>query len=189
MEREIEVKLLGLDNELIEERLKSLGAELIADEEQENIRINSSHHPIDSKKGGYLRIRKTKDLINKKEIIYLTFKKHISDKSARENIEYTSVIDNPDDLINIFKSLDYDIYDTGYKKRKSYLYKKMRFDFDSWDKNTYPDPFIEVEFENKEEFYKILDELKVDKSAISTLSIAELKKMYKNSMTYWLNML
>lgn len=178
MEREIEVKLLGIDNEILEKKLISLGAELIGKEIQENININSSIHPIDPKLG-YLRIRTTKYLDNNEEKIYFTFKEQINNVGVRENIEHTTIITSKEELIKVLTLLGYDIYDIGNKKRVSYLYKKCRFDFDIWDEDTFPIRYIEVEAPNKEKLYEILKELKISKQAISTLSIAELKNTLK----------
>lgn len=179
MERELEVKLLGLDVEKFEKKLIDLGAELIAREYQKNTTINSSTHPIDNANKGYLRIRHTKNLIDNDEKYYFTFKEQITNKGIRENLEHTIIFDDESELLNILKCLEYDIYDTGFKNRVSYIYKSVRFDIDSWDEKTYPYPYIEVEVPNKETLDKILLELEVDDKAISTMSIAELKKTLK----------
>lgn len=179
MERELEVKLLGLDVNEFEDMLVRNNAKLISKEFQKNITINSSTHPIDNKNTGYLRIRHTKDVINNKEINFFTFKEQITDKGIRENIEHTIVFDEEEELLNILRCLGYNIYDVGFKNRVSYMYNNVRFDIDSWDEDTYPYPYIEVEVSSKEELKKILLELKVDESAVSTMSIAELKKTLK----------
>ena len=179
MERELEVKLLGLDVKKFENLLIERKAELIAREYQKNITINSSTHPIDNKNMGYLRIRHTKDLLHSKEKFYFTFKEQITNKGIRENLEHTIEFDSEEELLNILRCMGYDIYDTGYKNRTSYLYENARFDIDVWDENTYPYPYIEVEVESREALEKILSELKVDNKAISTMSIADLKKSLK----------
>ncbi|RVU54818.1 class IV adenylate cyclase [Anaerosphaera multitolerans] len=179
MEREIEVKLLGLDVKEVEGKLIDLGAKLVAREYQENITIDSSINPISDNTQGYLRIRHTKDLIDGEEYLYLTFKEQITNREVRENIEHTTEISNKEETLNIFRLLGYNIYDTGYKNRVSYIYKNARFDIDFWDENTYPYPFIEIEVENKEELYKLLKELEISENTVSTLSIAQLKKSLK----------
>lgn len=179
MERELEVKLLGLDVKEFEIKLVNLGAELIAREYQKNITINSTLHPIDNKNKGYLRIRHTKDLIKDEEYYYFTFKEQITNKGIRENLEHTIEFNSEKDLLNILNCLGYDIYDTGYKNRVSYIYKSVRFDIDTWDENTYPYPYIEIEVSNKKELEEIIKELDVDSKAISTMSIAELKNSLK----------
>ncbi|MDO5041262.1 MAG: class IV adenylate cyclase [Peptoniphilus sp.] len=184
MEIEKEVKILGIDVAEAEKNLIKLGAKLISKEKQENILVDSSENPIEPKAQGYLRIRTSEDKINNRREIYFTFKKHITDVAVRENIEYTTKIESKEELINILKSMGYDIFDVGYKNRTSYELEGMRFDIDTWDMNTYPEPFIEIEFDKKERLYDILNKLNIDKNKISTKSIAELKKIYKNSMTY-----
>ena len=178
MERELEVKLLGIDVKKFEDKLISLGAKLIAREYQKNTTINSTFHPIDNNRG-YLRIRNTKNLLNDEDKFYFTFKEQITNKGIRENLEHTITFDDEIELLNILKCLDYDIYDIGYKNRVSYLYKNVRFDIDSWDENTYPYPYIEVEVDDKYKLDEILKELEVDSKAISTMSIAELKNSLK----------
>lgn len=177
MERELEVKLLGIDVDKFEKDLIDRGAKMIAKEYQKNITINSTKHPIDNRDKGYLRIRHTKNLINDTEKYYFTFKEQIKNKDIRENIEHTIEFDKESELLNILNCMGYDIYDTGYKNRVSYIYENARFDIDIWDENTYPYPYIEVEVKNKEELKKILSDLKVDNKAVSTMSIAELKKV------------
>lgn len=179
MERELEVKLLGLDIEKVENQLIEKGAKLIAKEYQKNTTINSTLHPIDNANKGYLRIRHTKDLLDDTECFYFTFKEQITNEGIRENLEHTIVFDNEDELLNILKCMDYNIYDTGFKNRVSYIYNNVRFDIDSWDKNTYPYPYIEIEVENKENLATVLKEFNIDKSSVSTMSIAELKKSLK----------
>lgn len=70
MEREIEVKLLDIDIENFEEKIKALGAEFVREEEQTNITINSTAHKI-YKKDGYLRIRIAKSEEGEKSILHL----------------------------------------------------------------------------------------------------------------------
>ncbi|CDZ74801.1 adenylate cyclase [Peptoniphilus sp. ING2-D1G] len=184
MEIEKEVKILGIDVVEVEKNLIKLGAKLISKEDQENIRVDSSENPIEPKAQGYLRIRTVEDKITGKSEMYFTFKKHITDIEIRKNIEYTTKIENKEELIKILKVMGYNIFDVGYKKRTSYELESMRFDIDTWDVNTYPDPFLEIEFDNEKHLYDILNKLNIDKSKISTKSIAELKNFYKNSMTY-----
>ena len=46
MEREIEVKLLDIDIKDFEEKIKSLGAVFVKEEDQINITVNSTAHKI-----------------------------------------------------------------------------------------------------------------------------------------------
>ncbi|MBU5669342.1 class IV adenylate cyclase [Peptoniphilus sp. MSJ-1] len=176
MEREIEVKLLDIDINDFEEKLKEIGAQFIKEEDQINITINSTAHKIYKKKG-YLRIRiaKSGDEVKK----YFTFKENISDIKVRDNIEHTTEISDEKELIKILELLDYDKFDKGYKNRKKYTYKNLIIDIDTWDEHTYPNPYVEVEGPSIEEIYDFVDELKINRDNISTMSIQELKKSFK----------
>lgn len=174
MEREIEVKLLGLDVEEFKAKLINIGAEKFLEEDQLNITINSSVHEINSGIG-YLRIRESKNLISGEDKKYFTFKEQITDKNVRENIEHTTEISDVMELRKILELMGYDLQIEGRKNRVSYKLNNIRFDVDTWDEETYPHPYIEVEANSEEELYEVLKKLQVDKKHISTLSIAELK--------------
>ena len=62
----------------------------------------------------------------------------------------------------------------GEKERISYRYKGQRFDIDIWDKDTYPYPYMEIEFTNQSKIDEILDDLDIDKSRVTTKSISDL---------------
>lgn len=177
IEKEIEVKFLNLDIDEFEKNLQDIGAEFVKEERQKNITINSTAHKI-YKKSGYLRIR---TIIEKdREINYCTFKENISNINTRKNIEHTIEFDDVEELINIFKLLGYDKFYIGYKDRKKYRYKNLIIDIDTWDEDTYPNPYVEVEARSEEEIYDFIELLKIDRENISTLSIAELIKKYKS---------
>lgn len=176
MEREIEVKLLDIDIDDFEEKIKKIGADFVKEEDQINITINSTAHKI-YRKHGYLRIRVAKsDGVEKK---YFTFKENISDIKVRDNIEHTTEINSVEDLINILKCLGYDKFHKGFKNRKKYNYKGLVIDIDTWDKDTYPKPYVEIEAPSMEEIYSLVDELEIDREHVSTMSIDELRKSLK----------
>ena len=62
----------------------------------------------------------------------------------------------------------------GEKERISYRYKGQRFDIDIWDKETYPHPYMEIEFTNQSKIDEILEDLDIDKSRVTTKSISDL---------------
>ena len=175
MERELEVKVLGIDFDALEEKLKSSGARFLGREEQENIRINSEKLKIKSEKG-YFRIRKSLNSITNKTIYQLTFKEQVKDLKVRQSLEHTIQFDNLEEMISILKLIGFNIFNRGYKIRKSYSYKNARFDFDTWDKNSYPSPYLEIELKDKNDLEDLLKEFKIDKKNITTKSIAELRK-------------
>lgn len=79
-------------------------------------------------------------------------------------------------MVLILKDLKYEIIEEGYKERKSYLYEKIRFDLDKWDKETYPFPYMEIEVEKEDDLEKAISLLNIDKNNITTKSIMELKE-------------
>lgn len=176
MEREIEVKLLNIDVKDFENKIKSLGADLIRRENQKNMTINSSNHLI-SKDRGYCRIRISESDGKIKK--YFTFKENISTDGARDNLEHTIEFDDEDELLKILDLLGYDKINIGTKERIKYTFDGLIIDIDTWDKNTYPSPYVEVEGKSIEDIYSFIDKLKIDRKNISTLSIAELKESLK----------
>ena len=179
MEKELEVKVLGVDVNLIEEKILELGGVLLSNEEQVNTLIDSQKRPIKSYLDAYLRIRETKDLLNGSENIELTLKKNIKNKELRENEELNVLVESKDTLLEIFKSLGFNNISRGFKHRKSYRLEDARIDIDTWDKDTYPYPYIEIEVKNQEQLNNIISILGIDKKNISTQSIVELKEELK----------
>ena len=176
MEKELEVKVLDIDFDVVEKKIKDLGGELIADERQENILIDSSEKPIKDGLDGYLRIRETEDLIGGKKASVFTLKKQVENENLRENVEISTEVEDKDNLILILKSLGFDKVDTGYKDRKSYKLKEARIDMDTWDKDTYPYPYMEIEVGDEEELQEIIQLLELPKDKVSNKSILQLKE-------------
>ncbi|MBE6081935.1 MULTISPECIES: class IV adenylate cyclase [Tissierellales] len=176
MSKELEVKILDIDSKKMEEKLKNIGAKLIKKEYQINIIIDGKDNYIQQKLNSYLRIRETQDLMSNKVKDTFTLKQNISKDGIRENIETDVDIDNKEKLIYILKTLGLNVIHEGKKKRISYMYGKVRFDIDTWDKDTYPYPYMEIEVEKKEDLKKILELLGIDRNKISTKSIAELRE-------------
>ncbi|MBC8591337.1 class IV adenylate cyclase [Wansuia hejianensis] len=179
MEKELEVKVLGIDIEDIEKKIISLGGKLIANEVQVNTLIDSKDRPIKSYLDAYLRIRQTKDILNNKDYIYLTLKKNINLEGIRENLELTTEISNKDMMIQILKDLGFDYNEVGHKKRKSYEFMDARIDLDTWDENTYPFPYMEIEVRDIKHLNEVIKYLEIPQENISTKSIVELRKELK----------
>ena len=176
MTKEIEIKVLNIDLDDMERKLKELGAKLISKGYQKNIILDSKDRYIERELNSYLRIRETKNLLTNETIINLTLKKNVSRDGARKNIEITTRIDNIGSMISILKDLKYEIMEEGYKERRSYLYEKIRFDLDKWDKETYPFPYMEIEVEKEEDLNKAIYLLNINRNNITTKSIMELKE-------------
>ena len=179
MERELEVKVLGIDLDEMEKRVVSLGGILIGKELQTNTLIDSTDSPIKTKVDAYLRIRETKDLQDNGKTTVMTLKKNLSRKGLRDNIELTTEIEDKDIILEILKNLGYDKIEVGYKERRSYSLLDARLDFDKWDKDTYPFPYMEIEVRDMKHLNEITKALEITQDKISTKSIVQLRKELK----------
>ena len=171
MQREIEVKVLNINPKEIEEKLNNLGGKKISHEFQKNYTFAPKEGEFEH---GYLRIRET-EIDGEKQYIELTFKRVESDNDFRVNNEYTVNIDSVSMMIKILEEIGINLEYEGEKERISYSYKGQRFDIDIWDKKTYPDPYMEIEFTNVDMMDEILADLNIDKKNVSTESITELR--------------
>lgn len=176
MSEELEVKVLGINKEEIEQKLDEIGAIKIKDELQKNTILDTKDSMIEEKYNGYLRIRETTDNMNKKKSINVTLKQILSDENYRENKEIESSIDSPESMLEIFEILGLITKYVGYKERVSYEYQNILFEIDTWDKNTYPETYMEIEIKRKEDLDKAIKLLNLDKDSITTKSITELRR-------------
>lgn len=174
MEKELEVKLLEIDPADLERKLINLNAKKIADENQENILFYSiSKNEIPE--GSYLRIRCTHNNVTDEKNYYLTYKQKLENTKVRENNEYTTSIDSVENTIKIIEKLGYAVHSRGFKHRISYFLEDCRIDIDTWDKDTYPYPYAEIEVPNVQKLSHIINILNIDESKISHKSIRELQ--------------
>jgi hypothetical protein len=175
MEKELEVKILNIDVEDIKNKLKDLGAKFIGYENQENIRLSSSKFEY-IPKGSFLRIRKFLD-DNVKEInSELTYKEHKKNEFLKEFNEYNVSLENSEEMLKIMSLIGYDKLDIEKKFRTSYKLKNAHIDIDIWDKEVYPDPYIEIEVSNYEDLCEVLKLLNISEDKICLKSLPELKE-------------
>lgn len=173
--REQEIKVLNIDKEEIEKKLIKIGAALIKDEEQTNYRFDTEDNYLKETHNGYLRIRITRNLLNGDIINTLTLKRNVSRGKMRINEETETEISNVEETINILEIMGYKQKDPGFKHRRSYTYDNITFEIDTWDENTYPKPYLEIEMTSEEELEKAINLLQLDREQITTKSIIELK--------------
>ncbi len=174
--RELEVKVLNINLENMEDKLKGLGARLIAKEVQINTLIDSPDNYIENKLNSYLRIRETRSILKDKIKFTLTMKESIDRKGIRENIETNIDISDKEEMIYLLEKLGYSVKEEGEKMRTSYSLNGVRLDLDTWDNDTYPDPYMEIEVNAEHELEDIVKLLEIEEKDISTKSILELRK-------------
>lgn len=179
MERELEVKVLGLDLHQLERKIISLGGKLISEELQVNTLIDSKDRPIKSYLDGYLRIRETKDLLTDKVNVNLTLKKNINLEGIRDNVEINAKVEDKEEMLQILEELGFNDIEVGHKKRKSYELNGARLDLDKWDEKTYPFPYMEIEVNNIKHLNEVIALLEIPQENISTKSIVELREELK----------
>lgn len=175
-DREIEVKVLGLDFQNLEEKIKEEGGLFLGEEEQTNYHVDSTRHPVQN--GSYLRVRKTARE-GEDPKFELTFKRNEENDEVRDNMEYNVSLKEEKTVLELLKQLGYDQVECAKKIRRSYRLGEVRFDFDTWEEKVYPHPYLEVEAPSEEVLYETLDRLEIPRQAVSLLSIRQLQEELK----------
>ncbi|RKD30561.1 class IV adenylate cyclase [Thermohalobacter berrensis] len=175
MGKELEVKVLNINKDEIEKKLKDLGAKLIKKEYQINTIFDTEDRYIKNEKNGYLRIRERRDLVNKDTEYIFTLKRNISKDGLRENVEIETKVEDKEALTEILKNLKLNKKHQGEKERISYKYEDIRFDIDTWDKETYPYPYLEIEVNSKDDLEKAIKLLELNRENVTSKSLGELR--------------
>ncbi len=174
--KEREVKVLNIDKDEIEKKLKGMGAILLKDEDQTNIRFDTEDNYLKKTYNGYLRLRITKNNLKGEIKNTLTFKRNISRDNLRVNEETETEVSNWEETVKILQILGYNNKRPGYKHRKSYLYDNIVFEIDTWDEETYPKPYLEIEMTDEEDLERAIELLQLDREQITSKPIDELRK-------------
>ena len=134
---EIEVKILDINEKVVEERLKSLGAELQYDDDIESLYFDFPH--LSLPKGHTIRLRR------QGEVYELTLKKKISNEKAKIRDETEITVSDFESARIILEDLGLRVARRLIKHRKSFLLDGVHFEID-----TLPGIpcFLEIEAEN-----------------------------------------
>ena len=179
--KEREVKVLGIDLNRMEERLIQAGADLIKDEDQINWVFQADALETTEGELGYLRLRATQSRNTDESNYELTLKMKESAEGLRVYEEHTSQVSDPKAVIEILELLGHPLRHRGEKHRKSYRWQGIDFEMDQWDKNTYPDPYLEIEVQSKEDLERALNLLEIPRDLVSTKSISDLRKEWREN--------
>ncbi|WP_035166453.1 class IV adenylate cyclase [Caloramator sp. ALD01] len=169
--KEIEVKVLNVDLEKIKEKLKSLNAEKVKEENQKNYFFS-----LPNGENGYVRIRIIEDLIDRKEKITLCIKKIFKTDFARQNIEHEFEVSDFNECINFLNELGINDFKREDKHRESYILNGTLIEFDTWDKIVFPIPYMEIEAPSIEALEDILKILDIPKDKITSKGLLEIKR-------------
>ena len=155
MAKELETRIVDIDLDELRNKLNSIGAKKIKSENQ----INDLYDFEDSRllnNKGYARIRTVHDLLNDKEIIFMTTKRLLSQGKFKEMEENEVIVDNKKMAEGIFKSLGLNVYQSIKKYRESYRLFNSLIEIDINDKSFCPFPYLEIETSSEEELQKIV---------------------------------
>lgn len=176
MMKEIEVKILNIEPEVMKNKLLALGAVKVKDEKQINMIFDTKDFYLDNSSNGYARIRVTEDTLKNRQEKTFTLKKNITTDGVRENTEYNMELTDDEKMVQILFGLGYELKHTGKKHRTSYEFDGILFEIDIWDNDTYPFPYMEIEVNKEEDINRAIKMLDIDKCNVTTKSIQQLRK-------------
>jgi adenylate cyclase class 2 len=166
--KEIEVKILEINVEKVEDKLKKMGAEKVFDGELVNVYFDFSDKRLE-KEGKILRLRKKDDKV------ILTYKKFINQDEAKVMDENELEIQDLGLMKEIFRDIGLSpIYEFS-KHRTSYKLNQTNFEIDK-----YPDipAFLEIEAPDLKTIYKMVSQLGFPREKVNSYSIKEVLEHY-----------
>lgn len=176
---EIEVKVLDVDIEAIRTKIVELNGVLIKREYQENYIYTL---PTNLKnRNGYIRIRRTHDLFKDTYENILCIKKIISQNDFRITDENEVTVSSIEDCKNFLEALEVKFFRKQNKYRESYLLLDSLIEIDEWDKDIFPEPYIEIEAKTPEILNSVLTALSIPKEKTTSLTLEEIKKNIKKA--------
>lgn len=171
---EIEVKVLDIDKESLVKKLNDINATLVKKEFQNNYMFDYPDNRFFSK-GGYVRIRKSISILDKKEKIVLTFKELISKDKFKVSKEIEFKADDFDSAKNFLEALGLKLFRVDEKFRQSYKLDEGLIEIDTW---AGVPTYFEAEAENEEKVEILLNKLGYNLSQSTSMTLAEIMKHY-----------
>lgn len=153
--KELEVKILDINVDVIRNTLLKNNAVKVKEENQVNNIYDFPDNTLSMKKG-YARIRIVEDLLHKANHCYMTTKKLISQEQFKIMEEHEVEISDSLEGENIFKSLGLRLNNSTKKYRESYKYKSTLIEIDINEKEFCPFPYLEIETSNTEELKEVV---------------------------------
>lgn len=167
--KEIEVKILEINVDEIERKLRSLGAKQIFNGTLTNVYFDTKDKSLKSK-NSVLRLR----FDGKKT--FLTLKEKISVGYSKIANELEVVMDDFDKMKSILNAMGFEKTMEYSKKRISYALDKVHFEIDFIGKIP---PFLEIESEDEELIRKYVKSLGFKDSDAKNWTAKELMKHYE----------
>lgn len=171
--KELETRIIKIDVADIRNTLINNGAKKVKSENQVNDIYDFEDGRLLAQKG-YARIRTIQDLINNKEVIYITTKKMISQGKFKEMEEYEFVVDSKRTAEGMYETLGLKLHQSIKKYRESYELEDGLVEIDINDTTFCPFPYIEIETDSEEKLERIVKLLGYTMLDITSKTIFEL---------------
>lgn len=153
--KELETRIIKIDVDNIRKILTDNNCPKVKEENQINDIYDFEDGRLLAAKG-YARIRTVSDLLNNKEVIYMTTKKMISQGKFKEMEENEVIVDDKKMSEGIFSALGLKLCQSIKKYRESYKVDNGLVEIDINDKAFCPFPYIEIETDSEESLDRIL---------------------------------
>lgn len=153
--KELETRILDIDVDFIRLKMIQIGAHKVKAENQINNIFDFHDRRLLSKKG-YARVRIVDDLLEKKQVCYMTTKEMLSQDRFKVMEEHEIVVDSSKEAENIFKALGLELVQAVKKYRESYKFKNTLVEIDINDESFCPFPYIEIETIYEEELEEVI---------------------------------
>lgn len=171
---EIEVKVLNIDIETTRKKLQEINAKLLKKEFQTNYIFDFPNEQFFSK-GGYVRIRKAFNLLNKSEKIILTSKELVSKDKFKISKECEFGADNFESSKAFLESLGLVLKRSDEKLRESYQLDEGLIEIDTW---AGVPTYLEAEADSEEKVISLLSKIGYNLEQSTSMTLAEIMKHY-----------
>ena len=170
--KEIEIKVLGIDRSNLEEKLVSLGAEKVFDDEIHALYYDFPDNAI-KRKGCTLRLRR------EGEKSVFTLKKDLENREAKIREEYEIEVSDFTVMKHLLETLGMNVWLEMRKHRTSYKLKGVRFEIDAYhDEYSYVPQYLEIEGHDIETIYEYAELLGFNKNDCRPWDILQVAAYY-----------
>jgi adenylate cyclase, class 2 len=171
---EIEIKVLGVDIEEVKSKINSLGGELAKKEMQENYIYHLPPHV--ENQNGYVRIRTIHNMLDNSYKNILTSKKIVSQGKYRVTEENDVIVTDLKACKEFLDAMELKFYKQQNKYRESYILNEALIEIDIWDKEIFPEPYIEIEAENEAKLFEVMKLLEIPEEKATSKTLEQLKE-------------
>ncbi|MBN2250833.1 MAG: class IV adenylate cyclase [Candidatus Altiarchaeota archaeon] len=169
---EFEVKILGIDRKVVEDKLVSLGARKVFDGVVHALFLDHCDGRI-GKAGDVLRLRKVGDRS------FLTYKRFVSHDSVKVREEHEVEVSDHDEAKSILEALDFTVSLEMRKQRTSYEISGVRFELDRYvDQYSFVPEFLEIEAKDEDTLYRYAELLGFRRGDCRPWTIIEIAEYY-----------